>query len=129
MKMKSVLIAFIAATSLSGAALIGAALTQPESAVAQASSAKRIVDDAKRKGLVGETPAGYLALVVSNAPADVVNAMNEINIGRKTVYTRLARAENVQPEVIAALTGEKQIASAAPGEKIMNKNGAWETAK
>ena len=129
MKMKSVFASIAAVLALSGAWMVGAALSTPTPAVAQAASAKSIVDDAKRKGLIGETAAGYLAAVSANTPANVINAMNEINIGRKSVYTRLARAQNVQVEVVAALTGEKQIGKAAPGEKIMDKNGAWVTAK
>ena len=129
MKMKSVFAGIAAVLALSGAWMVGAAISQPAPAVAQTSSAKKIVDDAKSKGLIGETAAGYLAVVSGNAPTDVVNAMNEINIGRKSVYTRLARAQNVQVEVVAALTGETQIANAARGEKIMNKNGAWVTVR
>jgi len=82
-----------------------------ESALAQSQSAKVIVDTAKERGTIGETPAGYLAIVGGETAAER-NAMNEINIKRKALYTRKARAENLQVEVVAAIFGEKQILKA-----------------
>ena len=49
----------------------------PTDAVAQTRSAKMIVDQAIKDGIVGETAAGYLALVTGSADPKVVNAMNE----------------------------------------------------
>jgi len=119
-------------TSLSAVALLAGGLTAitllgtSEPALAQTQSAKTIVDAAKARGTVGETPAGYLAIVGDETAAER-NAMNEINIKRKALYTRKARAENLQVEVVAAIFGEKQIIKASPGHKIMSSNGAWQT--
>lgn len=111
-------------------ALIGGVATTTnlivEPAVAQQSDAKSIVDKAKSDGLIGETSSGYLA-VVTSAPREVVNAMNEINIRRKSLYTQLAREQNVQIEVVAALTGEKVLAGIKSGEKFMDDSGQWNT--
>ena len=115
------------ALSLGGAAALLAAPAVP--AHAQTSSAKSIVDKAITDGIVGETASGYLALAQGSAAPEIVNAMNEVNSGRKTVYTRLAREQNIQIAVVAALTGEKQLAKARPGEKIMTKEGRWITVK
>ena len=94
-----------------GLALIGGAVALSETftpaAYAQTSSAKSIVDQAKTSGTVGERLDGYLGLVSGSASASVQAAMNEINIRRKSVYTKLARAQNVSVEVVAALSGEK----------------------
>jgi len=117
-------------TSLSALALLGGGfiavttlgISQP--AIAQTQSAKSVVDAAKDRGTIGETPAGYLAIVGGETAAER-NAMNEINIGRKALYTRKARDENLQVEVVAAIFGEKQILKAAPGQKVMNPNGSW----
>lgn len=119
-------------TSFSALALLGTGvitvttLGVSEPAIAQTQSAKAIVDAAKARGTIGETPAGYLAIVGGETAAER-NAMNEINIGRKAVYTRKARAENLQVEVVAAIFGEKQILKAAPGHKVMSANGSWQT--
>ena len=69
------------------------------------SSAKAIVDQAIADGIVGETAAGYLALVKGSADAKITKAMNEVNIGRKTLYTNKAREEGVPVEQVAAQLG------------------------
>ena len=123
--MKTVLASLTGAVALLGGAYAVTSMSVGDTAIAQTSSAKARVDAAIAKGIVGETASGYLALVSGSASPEIVNAMNEINIGRKSVYTRLARQQNVQIEVVAALTGEKQLASAAPGTMVMTKAGKW----
>jgi len=123
--MKTLLAGFATLGLLGGVAMV-TTINAPI-AVAQSSSAKAIVDTAIQNGVVGETAAGYLALVTGSASQDVTNAMNEINAGRKTVYTRLAREQNVSVEVVAALTGEKQIAKQRGG-KVLTKDGRWMSA-
>jgi len=109
-----------------GALSVSTTLLTVTSALAQSASAKSIVDQAIRAGTVGETASGYLALVKGTASAEITNAMNEVNIKRKSVYTQLARAQNVSVEVVAALTGEKQIAKAQPGEYVKLQAGGWQ---
>lgn len=121
--MKPALALWVATASLGLTAIVTTTLTAPM-ASAQ-SSTKATVDQAIREGLVGETAAGYLALLTRNAPQNVVNAVNEINIGRKSVYTRLARDQGVAVEVVAALTGEKLIANSPRGSSVMGKDGRW----
>lgn len=99
--------------------------TMAPSAVAQIGNAKKIVDDAKSKGLVGETIDGYLELVEANVSADIQAAVNEINIRRKSVYTQLAREKNTSPDNVAGVSGEKLTAKAAPGEKVKLSDGRW----
>ncbi len=96
-------------------------------AFAQISSAKSTVDAAKTQGLVGERIDGYLGLVTDNTPANVQTAVNEINISRKSYYTKFARAKGVEVAVVARLSGEKLIAKAKSGEKTMGENGMWTT--
>lgn len=91
---------------------------------AYAAGAKSIVNEAKSAGRIGETIGGYLA-IVSGASDDERNAMNEINIRRKSVYTRLAEQKGVSVDVIARLSGERQIAKAASGSMIMTETGQW----
>ncbi len=127
MKFTKIIKAVGLAMALIGGALSVTVITAP-AAIAQTSNAKKIVDDAKAKGEVGETISGYLDVVNSNVSADVRNAVNEINIRRKSVYTKLARDQNVQIAEVARVSGEKLIAKASPGEKIMDASGAWRTA-
>ena len=88
------------------------------------SDAKSVVDAAKARGDVAERIDGYLVAAPS-ANAAVRAAVNEINIGRKSVYTQTARQNNTKVEVAAQLTGEKLIASTRPGEYFVGANGQW----
>lgn len=123
--LKTTLAGFAAFAILGGAAILTTGSAAP--AFAQASSAKAVVEQAKNSGKIGETISGYLDVVPGASLSSAEqNAMNEINIGRKSVYTRLAREQNVSVEVVAALTGEKQIAKQRSG-KVMTETG-WKKA-
>jgi len=126
MMMKKTIFTAISAITLLAGGTLAVATFGGTDATAQAQSAKSIVDSAKSKGVIGETIAGYLAETGqgSLSPAERA-AMNEINIGRKSIYTKKARAENLQVEVVAAIFGEKQIAKSASGEKVMDSSGVW----
>lgn len=123
--LKTTLAGIAAVALLGGTAVFTAGTATP--AFAQASSAKAVVDQAISAGKIGETISGYLAEVPgASVSAAERNAMNEVNIGRKSVYTRLARQQNVSVDVVAALTGEKQIAKQRTG-KVMTETG-WKNA-
>jgi len=125
MSRKAIFTALFTAIALtSSVATVSLVTSAP--AMAQASDAKAIVDEAKSQGIIGETAGGYLA-VVSSASRDVVNAMNEINIRRKSLYTKLARKQNVQIDQVAAVTAEKVRAKAKSGEKFLDQSGEWIT--
>jgi len=124
--MKKILFTFLSAAFIITSLIASPVMSAP--AEAQLSNAKRIVDQAKSQGVVGETTAGYLSIVSGSVSPEIVNAMNEINIRRKSVYTKKAREQNVQIEVIATITGEKLVAKAKPGEKVLDAAGNWVSA-
>ena len=70
---------------ISGGTIALTTLGMSSTAAAQSQSAKSVVDAAKARGTIGETPAGYLAVVGGETAAER-NAMNEINIRRKALY-------------------------------------------
>lgn len=120
----------IIALTLSAAFLSAGAITlnalDMNTALAQSASAKAMVDSAKTAGKIGETAAGYLDAVNGQSlDAATSAAMKEINIARKSLYTRLANEQNVKTEVVAALTGEKQVAKAGAGEYVLKSPGSW----
>jgi len=116
----------IASALIATAGVAYVAVNQAPVAQAQASDAKAVVERAKAKGVIGETIAGYLAVVSgANPSAGERAAMNEINIGRKAVYTRRAREKGVGLDEVARVTGEAQIAKAKPGEKVLLSDGSW----
>ena len=128
MTLKKTVFTAISAVALIAGGTLAASTFSATDATAQAQSSKSIINAAKAKGVIGETAAGYLAETGSGSVSAAERAaMNEVNIGRKSVYTRLARDQNVQIEVVAAITGEKQLAKASPGEKIMSASGTWTT--
>ena len=99
-----------------------------QTASTQAASAKSIVDQAKTDILVGEKLNGYLDFVTPDVSAEIRAAVNEINIKRKSIYTRLAREQSVGVSDVAGLTGEKLVAKAKPNEMIMLGDNQWRTA-
>jgi len=128
MTLKNKVFTALAAVSLLAGGTFVASTFGATDATAQAQSAKSVVDGAIKKGTIGETVAGYLAETGSGSLSAAERAaMNEVNIGRKSIYTKKARAENLQVEVVAAVFGEKQIAKAAPGSKVMDSSGSWRT--
>ncbi len=94
---------------------------------AQISNAKTVVEQAKAKGLVGEQIDGYLGFVKNDIPAQVRTAVNEINIKRKSVYTKIAREKGVSVSDVAGLSGEKLVAKAKPGTSVKLADGQWHT--
>jgi uncharacterized protein YdbL (DUF1318 family) len=128
MTFKKIAFSAISALALVAGGTMAVATFGGTDATAQAQSAKSIITKAKAEGTIGETIAGYLAETGSGSVSAAQRAaMNEINIGRKSIYTKKARAENLQVEVVAAVFGEKQLAKAKPGEKIMDSSGSWRT--
>ncbi len=124
--MKQLFISALAAFTLIGAGSV--VLTKTGDNLAYAQSAKSLVDAAKARGEVGEQIDGYLGIVSGKSPSAAVRrAVQEINIGRKSVYTNRARQENVTVEAIAASIGVKQLQKARAGETVRDASGQWKT--
>ena len=68
------------------------------------------LDEARAQGLVGETFSGYVELVQPNHKQAQI-LVNEIN--------------QVTPESVARLAGEKLVARANSGEFVKGINGQW----
>lgn len=83
------------------------------------------LDQAKRRGLVGERADGYVGLVDESAAADVRTLVAEINAKRKAEYQRIARENDLELEQVQALAGRKAIDRTAPGGWIL-VNGGWQ---
>lgn len=120
-------------SALTGLALVfgGAAVIAPSvfapNAIAQSSPSAGVtqtIDAAKDAGRIGEQADGYLGAVTSlNATEQA--AMDEINILRKSAYTKIARDKGVSVEDVAKLTAEKLVAKAPSGHMIRDGFGKW----
>ena len=93
-------------------------------AFADLAADKATVDAAKAAGTVGEQADGYLG-IVSSADATVTAAVNEINAGRRSVYTQTATKSGVSPDAAGQATGAQLIAKTPPGQFIKPIGGAW----
>ncbi|WP_375427012.1 YdbL family protein [uncultured Sphingomonas sp.] len=93
----------------------GAAWAQRDPAYAAARSA----------GQVGEQPDGYLGAV--GGGGELRALVSNINIQRKSAYTRQAAESGATVEQFAFTSGCNLVAATAPGEKYRTPGGAWRT--
>ena len=97
-------------------------LTMP--AFADLASDKAAVDAAKAAGTVGEQADGDLG-IVSSADGTVTAAVNEINAGRRQVYSQTAAKSGVTPDAAGQATGAQLIAKVPGGQFFKPLGGAW----
>ena len=97
-------------------------LTSP--AFADLASDKAAVDAAKAAGKVGEQADGYLG-IVSGADASISAAVDDINVGRRSVYSQTAAKSGVTPDAAGQATGAQLIAKTPPGQYIKPLGGSW----
>ena len=81
--------------------------------------------DAKRDGLVGERPNGYLGLVKADAPGSIQALVSRVNAERRQSYAQIAQRTGTSASQVGMLAGEKLIAAAAPGSFFMTTQGQW----
>jgi uncharacterized protein YdbL (DUF1318 family) len=93
-------------------------------AFADLAADKATVDAAKAAGSVGEQADGYLG-IVGGASAAISAAVNDINAGRREVYTQTASKSGVSPDVAGQATGAQLIAKVPPGQYFKPLGGAW----
>lgn len=101
-----------------------AALMLASPAFADLAADKTTVTAAKAAGTVGEQADGYLG-IVSSADGTVTAAVNEINSGRRQVYTQTATKSGVTPDAAGQATGAQLIANTPAGQYIKPIGGAW----
>ena len=78
---------------------------------------------AKAKGLVGETPTGYLAPVSSPTP-EIKQLIDSINTKRKAEYQKVATQNSTSLQAVELLAGKKTNEKSAPGHYV-KIGGAW----
>ncbi len=82
------------------------------------------LDEARAQGLVGETFSGYIELVQTNNK-QAQQLVDEINQARKAKYAEIAKTNQITPDSVARLAGEKLVARANEGEFVKGINGQW----
>ncbi|MDX7990962.1 DUF1318 domain-containing protein [Xenorhabdus sp. Reich] len=81
------------------------------------------LNEAKQKGLVGETFSGYLAPVKKTQ--DALSMVKVINDEREKKYSEIAAQNNMTTNQVAKMAGEKLVNRAASGEYVLGINGNW----
>ena len=85
-----------------------------------------VADDlstAKQQGLVGETPAGYIAAVQSPSP-QTQQLIGRINAERKSKYEQIAQSNGTPVGAVEGLAGKKAIEMTPPGQ-FVQEGGSW----
>ncbi|EPL6454875.1 YdbL family protein [Providencia rettgeri] len=82
------------------------------------------VDEAKEKGVLGETLSGYLA-VVKTDNTDAVKLAEKINGEREKKYSEIASKNNLKTNEVARIAGQKLVERAGSGEYVRGINGQW----
>lgn len=103
---------------LLAAMLLLAAAALPSSAFALE------LGEAKQRGLLGETPSGYLE-AVKPPTAEVQALMSEINAKRRAEYQRIAKENNTPLSAVEKLAAEKAIEKTPAGQYVKTPGGSW----
>lgn len=82
------------------------------------------LDEAKTKGLVGETAKGYLALVDSSVTSEVKSLVKDVNDKRKEKYKTIAAKNKITLEAVEARAGEVAIKK-TPSGQFVKRSGKW----
>lgn len=82
------------------------------------------LDEAKQKGLVGETGAGYIA-PVAPVNGEVQGLVKSINSQRKDRYQDIAKKNGTPVAAVEGLAGKKAIQMTPPGQFIQHPSGGW----
>lgn len=81
------------------------------------------LQSAKKKGLVGETPSGYLAVVQADN-AEAKKLTDSINAKRRQHYQQIAKKNKTSVKAVEQLAGKTAI-DKTPGGQYVKINGKW----
>lgn len=81
------------------------------------------LEEAKQRGLVGETPSGYLEAVAPSSEAQQL--VVEINAKRTEAYKAIAAKNGAGVEAVAQIAGKEAIEKAPAGTFVKLPGGSW----
>ena len=81
--------------------------------------------EAKAKGLVGETPTGYLGVVSGKDSREVRALMKDVNQKRRQKYQSIAKRNGTSLQTVEVLAGKTAIKKTRPGHYIQLPSGQW----
>jgi uncharacterized protein len=83
------------------------------------------LEDAKTKGLVGETVTGYLAAVPGKSNPEVNALVNRINDLRRKEYQKIASKNGTAVAVVEKIGAKKAIDKTPAGQFVQRSDGSW----
>lgn len=85
------------------------------------------IDTAMKAGTIGEQANGYLGFVrpATAAQIELQRLINEVNVRRRAVYTRVATETNETIDRVALLQAFRQISKSPNGEYYKDTAGVW----
>ena len=81
--------------------------------------------EAKAKGFVGETPAGYLGIVSGKGSREVRALVKDVNLKRKQKYQGIAKLDGLSLQTVEVLAGKIVINKTRSGHFIQLPSGKW----
>ena len=81
------------------------------------------LSEAKAKGLVGETPSGYLGVVQSGGEADAL--VDSVNAARRAEYDRIAAKNKQDRAAVEVLAAKKAYEMTPAGQYVQGADGSW----
>lgn len=81
--------------------------------------------EAKTKGFVGETPAGYLGIVSGKGAREVQALVKDVNQKRKQKYQGIAKRNGTGLQTVEVLAGKTAIKKTRSGHFIQLPSGKW----
>ena len=82
------------------------------------------LEEAKTRGVIGETPSGYLAAVSGPTP-EVQELINRINAERRARYDSIAQKNGTGRGAVESLAGRKAVEMTPAGQFVKGSNGEW----
>lgn len=82
------------------------------------------LQEARARGLVGETPRGYLA-PVGSPTAEVSALVNQVNVARRSHYSEIAGRTGATLEQVEILSAREIRQNVPDGTYLLNPDGSW----
>ena len=83
------------------------------------------LEEAKSAGQIGEKSDGYIGLVESNAPAEVVALVADVNRQRRQRYEVIASQNGISVTDVAKLAYARAVENTRSGHYVEDASGRW----
>lgn len=83
------------------------------------------LEEAKAAGQIGEKQDGYIGLVQSNVPADVVALVDSVNAQRRARYEQIANENGIPVSDVAKLAFSRAFENTRSGHFVESSPGQW----